>query len=131
MQNHLFLASDGDLFDTRNPAWSKAAPLRRGFSFHHRNIDNVAQLKATLRAGPYAWPGGYPLALYLSDGELLCFDCARENIRSVFDSTANALRDGWRVFACDMIESGEDETDNICGHCGKPIGFDVVEEKAE
>lgn len=132
MQAHLFVGCDGDLFDTRNPAWSRLAPLRPKFRFHHREINTVNEYKATLRAGAYAWPGGYPLALITSDGAALCFDCAKQEARNVFWSIQNRCNDGWRVVACDIIEeSGDDGLDCICDHCGKPIGFDVTEEPEE
>ena len=38
---------------------------------------------------PYAWPGGYPLALLMADGEVIDSRSARENFRLI----RNAMRD--------------------------------------
>jgi hypothetical protein len=67
---HLFLSSDGDLHDTRKPTWA-SAPIRTGFARTHRTIRNGRELRATLRAGGHAWPGGYPIVLHTSDGEMV------------------------------------------------------------
>src|SRR5262245_57973103 len=114
--DHLFCSStDGALYDTRLAAWSKAAPLRAVFSRHCRSIDTAAEFKATLRAGPYAWPGGYPLYLLTSDGAALCFDCGRREIRQILPAIRERLRDGWRVVGCDIDEGSE--TGLYCEHC--------------
>lgn len=122
MRNHLFVGSSGELFDTRNPAWSSSPPLRADYSKHFRNIETVAQFKATLRAGAYAWPGGYPIALITIDGAALCFDCGRREARNIFESIASKSGDGWRVVACDMVENWDSEDDLLCDHCSKAIG---------
>jgi len=48
---HLFTVDTGELYDTRDPNWS-SSPLRPNYRRHHRTISSVADLKATLRAGP-------------------------------------------------------------------------------
>jgi len=120
MRDHLFLASDGDLFDTRDPQWSGKAPLRAKYSFHHADIRTVAQFKAALRAGAYAWPGGYECSFVTSDGAAICFKCARQEARNIFDSIRHDLRDGWRVMACDCSANYDDV--QICDHCSETIG---------
>ena len=123
MKDHLFVASGaGDLFDTRLPDWSKLAPLRAGFRCHHRDIETVSELKATLRAGAYAWPGGYPLYLICSDGAALCFKCAKKETRNIFESIANKSRDGWRVVGCDI---NHEDNDLTCDHCSKDIDSSI------
>jgi hypothetical protein len=69
MQNHLFLSESGDLFDTRRENWSDR-PLRAGFAGHRAVIKNGMDLRATLRAGGAAWPGGYTVVLFTADGEM-------------------------------------------------------------
>jgi len=119
MLEHLFVSSgSGNLYDTRNPAWSKLPPLRRGFKRTYAEIYNAAQFKSTLRNGAYAWPGGYPLYLVASDGEALCFPCARKEARSVLQSILDQCDDVWRVIACEV--NWEDQ-DLHCAHCSKPI----------
>lgn len=70
MNSHLFSSDDGNLYDTRKPEWNKSEPLRTNHTRTHRTINNARELCATLRAGAYAWPGGYTIALITSDGEM-------------------------------------------------------------
>jgi hypothetical protein len=80
LPQHLFVSStDGHLYDTRVPDWHKKPPLRRDYRRTFRTIETGAQLRATLRAGGAAWPGGYTVALYTRDGAMasipaLCAD---------------------------------------------------------
>ncbi len=92
--------------------------IRPNYSRHNMFPKTVADIKATLRAGPYAWPGGYPLFAITDDGTALCFACLRAEFRSVADSVANDLRDGWKVTGIDI---NYDEPDLCCAHCSKAI----------
>jgi hypothetical protein len=76
------------------------------------------QLKAQLRDGEFAWPGGYPLYFITSDGAALSFGAVRENIKSVIWSMRNKVSDGWRVIGCDV--NWEDDS-MTCAHTGEPI----------
>jgi hypothetical protein len=67
---HLFLSESGDLYDTRLHNWADK-PIRAQHARTHRTIRTGLQLRQTLRAGPYAWPGGYPVVLTTSDGEMV------------------------------------------------------------
>lgn len=122
MAPHMFLASGGDLHDTRLPDWA-AAPLRAGFSRHVPRIESVSHLKATLRAGAHTFPGCYPLALLTHDGESLCFDCGRREFRQIAESIRTHARDGWRVVACDIAHA--EESDDSCAHCGAVIAAHI------
>lgn len=67
------------------------------------NIKTVKDFNAALKAGAFAWPGGYPLYFVTSDGEALSFKSAKKNARLIRD----AIRDkdnysGWRVVANDV-----------------------------
>lgn len=112
-----FIASDGALHDTRLVNWHNK-PLRANYSKHYTRIKTVAQFKATLRAGPYAWPGGYQLFLLLSDGEALCFTCGNKEARNVISAIQDKRSDGWRCVACDV---NYEDHDMLCAHCNKPI----------
>ncbi len=118
MKEHLFIANDGDMFDTRNPVWSHNKPLRAGYRRTYSEIRTVANFKATLRNGAYAWPGGYPMYLITSDGAALCFDCAKKNARNIFDSIDRRSGDGWRVVACDI---NYEDTALFCDNCSDMI----------
>lgn len=119
MLNHFFISDcDGALHDTRQPNWS-AKPLRANYKRHHADIKTTADYKATLRAGGFVWPGGYPLFLICADGGVLCFDCARKEARNVLDAIhCDDRHSGWRVVACDV--NYEDQELN-CDHCGERI----------
>jgi hypothetical protein len=89
MLDHFFVSDcDGALHDTRMVDWSRT-PLRPNYRRTHPEIRNVADFKATVRAGGFAWPGGYPLYLICSDGGSLCFDCARKEARYIIPSIAD------------------------------------------
>lgn len=117
--SHLFVASDGDLHDTRMPDWC-AHPIRRHFSRHATDIRTTAELRATLRAGGFAWPGGYPLYLLCHDGGTLCFDCAREprHLRQILEAIHHKQSDGWRVIACAV---NYEDAELFCEQCSKQI----------
>lgn len=118
LPNHLFVAScDGGLYDTRIPQWSHHA-IRPVYCRTFSEITNTLQLRATLRAGGYAWPGGYPMFLICNDGAALCFDCARREYRQCAYSIRHAIDDGWRIVGCAI----NDENPGLyCDHCSKGI----------
>lgn len=107
-----FTTHTGDL--CRND--STCAVVREGFAHTHREIATGAELRATLRGGAHAWPGGYALALVTSDCAFLCFACARDNLRLVTQSIRGRNNDGWRVIgtACEAESDERAECDN-CG----------------
>ena len=111
---------DGSLFRFDNPGQYGIAgkTIRENYARYHRTIDSVADFKATLRAGPYAWPGGYPLFFITSDGGALSFESARECAYEIMHSMRHDIDDGWRVVAC---EANWEDTDLYCDHSGKPI----------
>lgn len=63
---------------------------------------------------PYAWPGGYPLALLMSDGETLCTKCARSNYLQISNATRHALRGDWQAAGVFVHWEGEPL---VCAHC--------------
>jgi hypothetical protein len=119
LPDHLFVASsDGALYDTRAPNWSRAPALRGNYRSTHSEIRSVADMKATLRNGQYAWPGGYQMYFICSDGAALCFDCARKESRNIFEAIANKDGSGWRVVATDI---NYEDSELRCEHCSKSI----------
>jgi hypothetical protein len=115
---HLFISDTGALFDVRAADWSAGPDLRSDYRRTFAAIDTVGQFKATLRAGEYAWPGGYPMYFITSDGAALSFASARAEYRNVIDSIAHGHDDGWRIVGCQInYEDGE----MVCDHSGEPI----------
>lgn len=94
------------------------ATIRPNYRFAHRDIKTVADLKATLRDGPYAWPGGYPMYFITSDGGALSFATVRAEFRNIADSIRRNIRDGWFVVACDI---NYEDGDLIDDHTGEKI----------
>lgn len=92
---------EGSLYDTRKPNWA-STPVRENYSKGHSDIKSVADLKATLRSGPYTDLGGYPLYFITSDGAALSFATVRAEFRNVASSIKEETNDGWRVIGCDI-----------------------------
>jgi hypothetical protein len=116
---HLFVSStDGALHDTRVPNWS-SSPLRAPYCRHFPTIKTAAEFKATLRAGAYVWPGGYPLMFLTDEGDCISFKGARQNARDIMDSLAhNARRSGFFIVSCVAHMEGAPE---YCALTGEAI----------
>lgn len=93
-------------------------PLRLNYRQPHRDIRTVADLKAALRYGQFAWPGGYQMYFLTSDGAALSFATVREEFRLVASAVKHGGNDGWRVVATDINWEDEDLIDD---HTGKKI----------
>lgn len=95
------------------------AVVREVYQYTYQRIRNSQQMRATLRNGGYAWPGGYPLYMILQDGCAMCVDCARKEYKQV----ARARRywnndDSFGIVACDV---NYENNDLYCDHCNKQI----------
>lgn len=104
---------DGALYDTRLSCWAER-PVRPEYTWSFSDIKTVAQLKATIRAGAYAWPGGYPLYFVTRDAAALCFDCVTREIKQVIWSIKNHCNDGFLVDHCVINYECAGLT---CAHC--------------
>lgn len=109
---HLFTCSNGDLC-----RYDNGKVIRQNYCVCHRDIEDTHELRATLRAGKHLFTC-YPRFLMTSDGEALCFDCAREEYRSVSFAVRHKLNDGWRVIACDI---NYEDASMRCVHCNNCI----------
>ena len=80
----------------------------------------LSVIKAELREGKYAWPGGYPKFFLCADGEPLSYDAAYKNFKQI--AHAHCYPDfpdmQWRLVAYDV--NWEDQ-DMRCSHTGKRI----------
>lgn len=119
----LFVACNGDLVDLNS-----RQTVREKFQYQHRRIEDTLQLRATLRAGEFTWPGGYRMAFCTRDGGILSFDAVRDNYRLVSDSIRTKCNDGWWVDACDMLEGCEYPV--YCDHTGEQLNGYEEEESA-
>ena len=82
------------------------------------NINTIGDFRRAIRAGPYAWPGGYPLYFITSDGAALSYAAAKAARRDVLEAIAAHADDGWRVVA--VLVNWED-VELMCDHTGKSI----------
>ena len=119
LPEHPFVGVGGELYDTRTPQWSSLAPLRKVYCKTFSQPKNSTEIRATIRAGEYAWPGGYPMFALMSDGDTLCFSC----LKSQLDSIGPAMGDesdssGWRVEAIDI---NYEDSDMVCASCSKQM----------
>ena len=67
---------------------------------------------------PYAWPGGYPRMVVMSDGECLCPKCARAEFKLIARATLDNDRSDWTALGDDI--NWEDNTLH-CAHCNERI----------
>lgn len=113
-EHFMISESDGGLYDTRKKDWF-LKPVRANYRKHHAKIRSIADLKATLRAGAYAWPGGYPLFLCDEDGDAFHFACVRKMFKSVLLDGSDY---GWKISGCDV---NYDDDSLYCALCGERI----------
>jgi len=107
MHDYFFVGEGGELFDTRKTNWT-AHPIRRNYSISRRELNTVADVKAALRAGEFAWPGGYQMFFITADGAPLSFQTVRAEFHHIVWDIRNKCSTGWRVCAVDInYEDGE------------------------
>lgn len=116
LPSHLFVSSsDGGLYDTRVKDWHKKPALRAVYSRSFQVINNTQELRATIRNGAFAFPGGYPLFFITSDGGALSFETVKKELYSVSWSIRHNVSDGWRVVACAVNWEDGELTDSHTG----------------
>ena len=77
----------------------------------------LQSVKHAIRNG-YAWPGGYPLYVIMSDGVALSCAAARENWQAIVRSTIQGARDGW---CAEGAAINWEDAGLVCDHTGAPI----------
>jgi hypothetical protein len=77
--------------------------------------DTLATVRTFCREH-YAWPGGYPLALMMTDGATLCPACTRANYPLISRATRDNLRDGWQAAAVFIHYEG---APLVCDQCNQ------------
>lgn len=66
----------------------------------------------------YAWPGGYPMFMIMSDGDVLCHTCTKKNLKQILTSTREKARDGWKAGGVDI---NYEDKDLYCANCDEQI----------
>ena len=82
-------------------------------------INNTKELKDALRAGPYAWPGGYNTYFIAADCEPLCHECVRNNFKQVVYETYHPR--AFDMFRVVGQEINYEDQHLHCAHCEKQI----------
>lgn len=67
---------------------------------------------------PFTLLGGYPRVLFMSDGECLCRQCAKDNYRLISEATRDRDCSGWCAELVDVYWEGPVMN---CAHCGADI----------
>ena len=109
----------GDLYDDR---LGGSVPLRTNYKKHHHHIRTGQDLCASIRAGKYAFPGGYEISYITDDGACLCGDCVEENLYEIIHSIRNDCSDGWLVIASDILHKDSPIDTIYCDHCNHDLG---------
>ena len=78
----------------------------------------LRQVRDAIR-NPLTSLGAYPIYVVLTDGALLCPQCARKNYRLISEQTHNpALDCGWGAIGAEVFWEGADD---YCADCGAPL----------
>ena len=73
-----------------------------------------SELQNFIRSGGWAWPGGYPCALLMRDGETIDAQAARENYRQI-------RRESGRDWTPEAVFVHWEGDALICAHSGRLI----------
>jgi hypothetical protein len=79
-----------------------------------------ADLQLFIRCNGTAWPGGYPLVLWMKDGECVDAQTARENYRQIRRNMVpnEPIDNEWAPFDVEIHWEGDPI---ICAHSGRLI----------
>jgi hypothetical protein len=81
---------------------------------------NSKILKDFIRSNGYAWPGGYPCALLMADGEVIDAQSARENYKQILGTMRHpeSTSQEWMPVQAFIHWEGDPI---ICAHSGREI----------
>jgi hypothetical protein len=79
-------------------------------------VEIMRSVKDAIRQ-PFAWPGMYQKSIILSDGDIICPDCAKLNYRQIAHDTIKRLRTGCDAIGAECLWEGE----NNCVQCSKNL----------
>lgn len=88
----------------------------------------LAEIKTALRAGKYAWPGGYPLYFITGDGAALSFEAVRTEWRQiVWAHLHNQTYDQWYLAG---VTINWEDPELYCDYTGERIESAYAEDDA-
>lgn len=118
LPEHFFISDcDGGLYDTRKEGWAARPALRSNYKQTRRSIKTTADLKATLRAGEYAWPGGYQMYFVTKQGYAMSFAGVREHLATMLAD----IKEGGPCDPIVAVDINYEDTDLYCVLTDKPI----------
>lgn len=89
----------------------------------------LAEIKGRLRAGAYAWPGGYPIYFITADGAALSFEAVKQEWRNVVSAhLTNDKRSGWYVEAATI---NWEDPELYCDHTNHRIESAYAEDEGQ
>lgn len=77
-----------------------------------------SDLQSFIRSNGFAWPGGYPCALLMADGECIDAQSARENYHQIRRNMLNPSNRDWQPVEVFIHWEGEPL---YCAHSGREI----------
>ncbi len=89
-------------------------------------MDVLTAVKQAIR-DRYVWPGGYPVYVVLTDGDMLCGDCAKENYYSIAWELIKDVDYGWKPIGTQVLYYEGEQ----CGNCYKELESAYGEEDLE
>jgi len=92
---------------------------------HHADINSVRHLLESIKAGPYAWPGGYPLFFWTIDGAPISFAEVESHARRYAEDIRNRSND--RIIG---MEINWEDADLCCEVTGDRIESAYAEDDA-
>lgn len=81
-------------------------------------IKSISDFRKAYRAGPYAWPGGYPCYFITNDGAALSWKAAKSERRNILEAIRDQDTSGWCIVA---VEINYEDGDLLCDHTGERI----------
>lgn len=79
---------------------------------------SIKDVKAQIRDGAYAWPGGYPKFALCADGETMCLDCVHKEFKLIASAILRQNDKQWQVVAFDI---NWEDPDMFCANCNAKI----------
>ena len=68
---------------------------------------------------PYAWPGGYPLAVLMADGECMCISCVKKEFKYIAREFHTKCKN--RQWAAEAVFINWEDADLQCANCNNKI----------
>lgn len=95
--------------------------LAKNLKVNRRLLSVLQDKEGDSQFDPFAWPGGYPIAYYMADGEMMCAECLNKNLELVRSETlcpADESDIQWRVVDFSILEGTEEDYGRqFCSNC--------------